>query len=289
MKCVSIIAKSTDEMIMDQHTALYGVLGYPISHSLSPIMHNAAFSASGLNAVYIAFETEDIEGCAKGMKALGIKGMSITIPHKSSVMPFLDEVDDLAKKIGAINTIINGGGKLIGYNTDALGALKALEDKIELYGKTCLIIGAGGAARAIGFSLKQSGVRLNITNRTVRRGEELASSLGCPFVHLREVEGIQVDLLIQTTPVGMYPHVDQCPVPEHILKEGMVVMDIIYNPLETRLLKMAKVCGCVTVSGLKMFINQGAEQFRLWTGINPPVNVMNHAVKEALLKRDERN
>jgi len=276
-------------MIIDQNTNLYGVLGKPIGHSLSPIMHNAAFSATGINAVYLAFETEDLEGALKGASVLGIKGMSVTIPFKSEAISFLDEVDDLAKKIGAINTIINDGGKLIGYNTDALGALKALEDKIELSGKTCLIIGAGGAARAIGFILKQSGVRLKITNRTVRRGEELASSLGCPFVHLREVEGIQVDLLIQTTPVGMYPHIDRCLVQENILEEGMVVMDIIYNPLETRLLKMAKVCGCVTVSGLKMFINQGAEQFRLWTGINPPVNAMNHAVKEALLKRDERN
>ena len=276
-------------MIIDQNTNLYGVLGKPIGHSLSPIMHNAAFLTTGINAVYLAFETEDLEGALKGASALGIKGMSVTIPFKSEVIPYLDEVDDLAKKIGAINTIINDGGKLIGYNTDALGALKALEDKIELSGKTCLIIGAGGAARAIGFILKQSGVRLNITNRTVRRGEELSGSLGCPFVPLREVEGIQVDLLIQTTPVGMFPHIDRCLVQEHILEEGMVVMDIIYNPLETRLLKMAKVCGCVTVSGLKMFINQGAEQFRLWTGINPPVNAMNHAVKEALSKRDERN
>lgn len=276
-------------MIIDQHTRLYGVVGYPISRSLSPIMHNAAFSVRGLNAVYMAFETRDLKGCVRGIRALGIRGMSVTIPHKSAVITLLDEVDGLAGKIGAVNTIVNHDGRFVGYNTDAFGALRALEEKIELSGKNCLIIGAGGAARAIGFILKQSGVRLNITNRTVRRGEELASSLGCPFVPLREVEGIQVDLLIQTTPVGMYPHIDRCLVQEYILEEGVVVMDIIYNPLETRLLKMAKACGCVTISGLKMFINQGAEQFRLWTGINPPVNAMSHAVKEALLKRDERN
>ncbi len=269
-------------MILDQHTELYGVVGYPLGHSLSPIMHNTAFSASGLNAAYLAFETRDIDGCLKGMKALGIRGISVTLPHKSAVIPLLDEVDDLAKRIGAVNTIVNDDGRLIGYNTDAIGALKALEEKIELSGKTCLIIGAGGAARAIGFILRENGVDLKVANRSTERGKSLVLSLSCPFIPLDELEKATADLLIHTTPVGMSPRKDRCLVPEHILKKGMVVMDIIYNPFETKLLAIARARGCTIINGLGMFIQQGAEQFRLWTGLEAPINAMARAVKEAL-------
>jgi len=276
-------------MIIDQHTALYGVIGNPVRHSLSPILHNAAFSATSLNAVYLAFETGDIEECIKGIRALGIKGASITIPFKTTVMPFLDEIDPLAKRIGAVNTIVNDSGRLKGYNTDALGALKALEENVKLPGMTCLIIGAGGAARAIGFMLKEQDVAVSIVNRSRKRGEALAASLGCPFMPLDEISGAKGDLLVQTTSVGMYPHIDQCPVPENILEHGMVVMDIVYLPAETRLLNLAKDRGCVIISGVDMFINQGAEQFRLWTDLDPPFASMRHALMEALLEQDERN
>ena len=276
-------------MIIDQHTGLYGVIGNPVRHSLSPALHNAAFSATGLNAVYLAFETGDIEECLKGIRALGIKGASITIPFKTTVMPFLDEIDPLAKRIGAVNTIVNDSGRLKGYNTDALGALKALEENVKLPGMTCLIIGAGGAARAIGFMLKEQDVAVSIVNRSRKRGEALAASLGCPFVPLDEISGIKGGLLVQTTSVGMYPDIDQCPVPENILENGMVVMDIVYLPAETRLLNLARDRGCVIISGVDMFINQGAEQFRLWTDLDPPFASMRHALKEALLEQDERN
>ena len=269
-------------MIINQYTELFGVVGYPLDHSLSPTMQNTAFSESGLNAVYLAFETRDIESCLKGMKALGIRGLSITIPHKSAVIPLLDDVDGLAKKIGAVNTIINDEGRLIGYNTDATGALKALEEKTELFGKTCLIIGAGGAARAIGFILREQGVHLTIINRTRERGEELANSLGCPFASLKELKVVEADLLIQATPVGMYPNDEQCIISPDVLKQGMVVMDIIYNPLETRLLRRARARGCLTINGLAMFIHQGAEQFRLWTGLEPPISAMTRVVESAL-------
>lgn len=272
----------------DQHTLLYGVIGNPVRHSLSPVLHNAAFSATGLNAVYLAFEAEEIEGCIKGIKALGINGASVTIPFKTTVIPYLNQIDPLASRIGAVNTIVNRDGRLKGYNTDALGALKALEEKIRLPGMSCIIIGAGGAAQAIGFILKEKGVAISVANRSRKRGEGLALSLGCKFIPLDEIKGADGDILIQTTPVGMYPHVDQCPVPEHILDQGMVVMDIIYNPLETRLLRIAKTRGCTAISGIQMFIHQGAEQFRLWTGIDPPIGVMSHAVSEAL-KQDERD
>lgn len=276
-------------MIVDQHTALYGVIGNPVRHSLSPTLHNAVFLATRLNAVYLAFEVEDIEGCIRGIKALGIKGASITIPFKTGVIPYLSEIDPLARRIGAVNTIVNMNGTLKGYNTDAFGALKALEEKTKIPGMTCIIIGSGGAARAIGFILKEMDVALSIANRSSGRGKELARSLGCPYIPLHKIGETRADVLIQTTPVGMYPCVDQCPVPEQILVEGLVVMDIVYNPFETRLIRLAKARGCITINGISMFIHQAAEQLRLWTGIDPPVGVMSHAVKEALLKQNERN
>ncbi len=269
-------------MTIDQHTKLYGVVGHPIGHSLSPTMHNAAFRATGVNAVYLAFDTMDIEGCIKGIKALGIRGMSVTIPHKSAVIPLLDELDALAEQIGAVNTIVNNHGFLTGYNTDAVGALRALEEKVELEGKTCVIIGAGGAARAIGFILKNHGVRLSISNRSVESGENLARYLDCSFVPLAEIENVSMDILIHSTPVGMYPHDEQCLIPREILRKEMVVMDIIYNPLESTLLKRARSQGCLTIDGLGMFIHQGAEQFRLWTGLEAPVEIMRGEVEQAL-------
>ena len=276
-------------MIINQQTKLYGVMGYPIGHSLSPILHNAAFRVCGINAVYLAFESRDAERCLSGMRALGIKGMSITIPHKSKVIPLLDELDPLAKSIGAVNTIVNDSGRLVGHNTDAIGALRSIEEKVLLSGMRCLLIGAGGAARAIGFILKDKGIALSVVNRSSDRGEALAGKLHCPYIPLDEVGKHNADMIIQTTPVGMYPHVNQCPVPEQLFKKDMLVMDIIYNPLETQLLKEAKDHGCIVIDGLSMFIYQGAEQFELWTGVHPPVSEMRRAVEEALQKQNERN
>ncbi len=269
-------------MNIDQKTRLYGVVGHPIGHSLGPTMHNAALAASGLNAVYLAFDVQDVESLIRGVRALGIRGLSVTIPHKSTVIPLLDQVDELAQEIGAVNTIRNEGGRLIGYNTDAKGALMALEAKTEISGKGCLIVGAGGAARAIGFMLKEKGVPLQIANRSRERGEALAQDLGCSFVTLNGVEQTSPDLLINTTSVGMSPHTEESPVPDRILRKGMTVMDIVYNPLQTRLLRTAKERGCVTVDGLGMFVYQGAEQFRLWTGLEAPVEAMSQAARKAL-------
>jgi shikimate dehydrogenase len=245
-------------------------------------MHNAALLARDLNAIYLAFETRDIQGCVRAMKAFGMKGMSVTLPHKSAVVPMLDKMDALAEKIGAVNTVVNEGGHLVGYNTDAKAALDALEQKVQLPGKTCLIIGAGGAARAIGFVLREHDVDIAISNRSLEHGKNLAGSLGCPFVPLNKAEKTQADILIQTTPVGMYPHHDRSIISGDGLREGMVVMDVIYNPKETRILKVAREKGCLTVSGLDMFIFQGAEQFRLWTGLEAPLDDMTAAVTGAL-------
>jgi shikimate dehydrogenase len=269
-------------MKINQHSQLYGVIGNPVRHSLSPAMHNAAFKDRGINAVYLAFEVSDLEGCLRGVRSLNIKGLSVTIPFKENIIPLLNEVDPLAKGIGAVNTVVNDNGCLKGYNTDAMGALRALEEKTSLAGKRFCIIGAGGAARAIGYILKQKGVEITIANRSQARGAALAKALGCGFVSMRELAKAGYDILINTTPVGMSPDVEASPVTDDMLRQGMVVMDVIYNPFKTKLLAMAETKGCTIINGLPMFIHQGAEQFRLWTGVDTPVDVMNDAVREAL-------
>lgn len=275
-------------MRLDAHTVLYGVLGSPVRHSLSPAIHNAAFEATGLNGVYLAFEPEDLPGSLAGAKALSIAGLSVTLPFKSAVIPLLNQLDPLAEKIGAVNTIKNERGKLIGFNTDGAGALKALEAVADLSGKRCLLVGAGGAARAIGYVLSRKGVEIVVANRSAERGKSLAAFLEGRFVPLAEANRIEADLLIQTTSVGMSPITDQLPVTPEALREGMVVMDVIYNPLKTKLLQLAEERGCLAVSGLDMFIYQGAEQFRIWTGLEPPVEIMREAAKKNLLSHTER-
>jgi shikimate dehydrogenase len=270
-------------VIIDQYTEVYGVIGNPVRHSLSPAIHNAAFRGKGVNAIYLAFEITDLKDCIKGIHSLGIKGLSVTIPFKSDIILLLDEMDDLARRIRAVNTVVNKEGRLIGYNTDAIGALKALEEKIEVSDKRAVIIGAGGAARAIGYILKQKGAEVIIANRSLDRGMGLCRELDCEFIKFDKLPYTDTDILINTTPVGMLPHVDSSPVPENVFKEGMVVMDIIYNPFKTRFLAMAETRGCQIINGLPMFIYQGAEQFRLWTGIEAPVALMTEAVKKELI------
>jgi shikimate dehydrogenase len=265
-----------------QPAKIYGVLGNPIGHSLSPVMHNAAFKASDVNALYVAFESSDLRGSIDGMRALGICGVSVTIPFKTSVITHLDALDPLAEKIGAVNTIVNENGWLKGYNTDGLGAMKALQSKMNFEGQKCALVGAGGAARGIGFMAREMGMELLVANRSEDRGLALADFLECPFIPLERIRKIRANVLIQTTPVGMFPHEDASPVPDDVFRKEMVVMDTIYNPLETQLLRSASAHGCVTISGLEMFIQQGAEQFRLWTGIKPPMDVMRAVVTNIL-------
>jgi shikimate dehydrogenase len=274
-------------MRLDAHTVLYCVLGSPVRHSLSPAIHNAAFVATGLNGVYLAFETTDLPGSLAGAKALSFGGLSITLPFKSTVIPLLDHLDPLAERIGAVNTIRNDGGTLIGYNTDGPGALKALEAVTDVSGKRCLLVGAGGAARAIGYVLSRLGVEIVVANRSEDRGKSLAAFLCGRYIPLAEADRVEAELLIQTTSVGMSPITDQVPVSLETLREGMVVMDVVYNPLKTRLLRLAEERGCMTVNGLDMFIYQGAEQFRLWTGIEPPVEIMREAARKNLLSLAE--
>jgi len=272
---------------INSDTILFAVLGDPVSHSLGPLMHNTAFSELGYNGAYLAFQVKDIGKAVVGIKALGVKGASITIPHKVSVMDFLDELDDTAKKIGAVNTIINRAGVLTGYNSDGLGAVKALFERTEIKDKNVVILGAGGAARAIGFAIISEGGRVTVINRTAAKGEELAKDLGADSQPISKMNKIACHILINTTPVGMMPDIDTMPVRKQDLDKTMVVMDVVYNPLKTRLLRAAENIGCQTIDGVSMFVYQGAFQLELWTGMKAPVEVMKKAVLNALGKHDE--
>ncbi len=266
----------------DTLTELYCVLGDPIGHSLSPAMHNCAFGHHGLNAVYLAFQVTDLPAAVSSIRSLGIKGASITRPHKTRVMELLDTIDPTAADIGAVNTIINQNGQLVGKNSDSAGATDALLNQTAIEDKAVLIIGAGGAARAIGFGIRSHGGQVTISNRSAKAGKRLAADLAGAFRPYGELADERFDILINTTPVGMHPQSDACPVPDDILRPNLVVMDIVYNPLETRLLKAAARAGCKTVDGLSMFVNQGACQFEWWTGKKAPVEVMRQAVLENL-------
>jgi shikimate dehydrogenase len=203
-------------------------------------MHNQAFATIGYNAVYLAFRVIDLDSAIKGIRALNFKGVSVTIPHKVAVMEYLDEVEEAAGTIGAVNTIVNKQGRLIGYNTDCPGALEALRTQTIIQGKSVALIGAGGAARAIGFGLVAAGGRVTVLTRSRTTGERLAGDLKAEFSPLNDWQPNRYEILINTTPIGMHPETDASPIPRNDLSKEMVVMDIVYNPIKTRLLKEAE-------------------------------------------------
>ncbi len=250
--------------MIDSWTEVFGVIGNPIRHSLSPILHNFFLKKMGLNGAYLAFEVKDLGAALQGIRGLEVRGVSVTSPFKTDVMVFLDEIDEVAQKIRAVNTILNREGKLTGFNTDWSGAIRVLKQRTDLKGKKVLLIGAGGASRAIGFGLEREGAKIFISNRSHKKGEEVASEIGGLFVS--DPKGLHVDVLINTTPLGMYPKLEETPYPEELLCEGMIVMDVVYRPLETRLLRDARKRGCLLVHGLEMLLYQGVEQFEIWTG-----------------------
>lgn len=245
-------------------------------------MHNAAFEAAGYDGVYLAFEVADVSAAVEGIRALGIHGVSVTIPHKVTVMSLLDEIDETARKIGAVNTIVNQNGTLKGYNTDCAGAVAALMEKTEVNEKHVLIVGAGGAARAIGFGLSGKGAHVTLCNRTEEKGERLAREIQGSFCRLEDIGDRNWEIIVNATSVGMTPNTHDMPIPENLLRTGQVVMDIVYNPIETMLLKKASQTGCTIVDGAAMFIHQGATQFEFWTGRSAPVSVMAETVRKAL-------
>ena len=270
------------EMI-DARTRLYGIIGNPVRHSLSPLIHNRALKRMGINAAYLAFEVDHLDAALKGIRGLGLQGVSVTLPFKTDVIPYLDDIDAMATKIGAINTILNEGGRLIGHNTDWSGAIAALEEKIDLRGKGVHLLGTGGAARAIGFGLKQKGCKVTLFYRSAERAAGLSEELGFdlrPLASLATLKRLDADVLINATPVGMYPRDDVSPVPQSILQRGVTVMDIVYHPLRTRLLREAEEQGCQTIHGLEMLAHQGAAQLELWTGKKADVRQIKKDLRE---------
>lgn len=276
--------------MVDGRTQLFGIIGRPVTHSMSPAMHNAAFAELGLNGVYVPMQPSDVQQGFAGLRALGFVGVSVTVPFKVEIMGLLDQVDAVAHKIGAVNTLLferSDAGDVIshGYNTDWLGANQALANEMTLAGSTVLVLGAGGAGRAVGFGLIEAGARVILTNRTAAKGQALATQLGCPFVAAPDIATIQADALVNTTSVGMHPNVDGLPIAAELLDRFRVVMDIVYAPLQTRLLREAEQRGCRTIDGLQMLLHQGAAQFKLWTGQDAPLATMREALLRELQAR----
>lgn len=269
-------------------TKVYGIFGNPVEHSFSPVIQNAAFQALNLDCVYAPFQVSSLPDAVKGMKAMNIQGLSITIPFKVEILSLLDEIDPLAKKIGAVNTVVNEKGVLKGYNTDGAGALEALKEITPVQDKTILILGYGGAARPIAFALSEEKPKvLYITGRKESEAGALAKEIhdktGISAESRPWQKALDYDILINATPAGMWPHAEETPWPESLLISKTVVFDIVYRPKETLLLSQAKKKGCVLVYGDRMLIYQGAEQFRLWTGEPAPLPVMSRAL-EGFLK-----
>jgi len=279
-------------------SSIYGVIGDPIEHSLSPQMHNAAFKKLGLNCIYLPFRVTRryLKSAMMGMRALNIRGFNVVLPHKTAIVKFLDELDESAQELGAVNTILNDGGRLIGYNTDGLGAARALEEQREdPSDKRIVLIGAGGAARAIAFTLARRARSIFILNRTQHRAFKLAKDierrLGKKILtrSLTRNSLLEVlrdaDILINATSVGMYPRTEETVATRKVLHSGMVVFDIVYNPVKTQLLSEAEAAGAKIITGVGMLVHQGAEAFKIWTNHSPPVEVMRRAVMKGLSGR----
>lgn len=284
---------------IDTATRVCAVIGNPVEHSLSPPIHNAAFEAAGLNYVYVAFRVEDVAACLAGMRAFdGFRGMSVTIPHKLAVMRHLDEIDPMAVKVGSVNTITHEGHRLVGSTTDGPGTLRAFQEaEVSLAGKRIVFVGSGGAVRAVAFAMADlaGAAHITILGRTATRVEGLVGDLrartgasvagGSLANDLTEAMASH-DIVIQGTPLGMFPHaVDETAIPKMLLRPEHVVFDMVYRPFKTRLLREAEAVGCATIPGLEMLLNQAVLQFETWTGVAAPRDVMRAALVRALERR----
>jgi shikimate dehydrogenase len=283
------------EAVISGKTRICGIIGDPIEHSLSPVMQNAAFREMGLDYAYLPFRVKagNLVKAIEGLKALEIAGINVTIPHKVAVIPLLDEIDSLAQRIGAVNTIVNHSGKLKGFNTDAMGFYEALKtNNIVVTKKKLIILGAGGAARAIAFILADKGVELTILNRSLCSAQFIADRVFQEFKTEIRVGELNVnslkttlegaDIVVNTTSVGMSPQKAETPIPLDLLKKEQVIVDIIFNPLKTLLLTEAEKKGARAISGIEMLVRQGAAGFELWTGLRAPIEIMRKAASEAL-------
>jgi len=274
-------------------TKIYGVIADPVGHSLSPVIHNAACAAAGIDAVYVPFlvPAADLSQFIKEADRWPLAGLSVTIPHKESVLDLVTSRDPLVEEIGATNTLrFTEEGGVESFNTDAtaaIGALRAtLEEQEDGFGgrlglKTALILGAGGAARAIACGLRQQGVEVTIASRTADRTQQLADAVGGKAIDWAARHRLPYDCIINATPVGMHPHVNESPFDAAQLRPYMVVFDTVYNPENTLLVKEARAAGCRVITGVEMFVRQAAEQFTIWHGQEPPEDVMRAALKQA--------
>lgn len=270
------------------HTKITGIFGYPIEHTLSPVMHNAAFENLGLDYCYVPFLVlpDDLPYAVKSIRALNLRGVNITIPHKEKVIPLLDEIKEEASIIGAVNTIVNTNGKLTGYNTDGIGFIQSLTEKnISVEGKDILIIGAGGAARSVGYYINQKAKSLAISGRTQYKVENLVKDLNRfnknkNVISLKNVTHIEkYYMIINTTPLGLKDN-DPLPLDTDLLRKDQIVYDLIYK--KTPLIQKATEKGCLTIDGLEMLIWQGAISFELWTGRRPDIAIMRSSLLSAI-------
>jgi shikimate dehydrogenase len=259
-------------------TALCGIVLHPAAHTRSPAMHNAAFRSLGLDAVYLAFDVEPqgLAAAMAGARSLGLRQLAVSLPHKQAVMSHLDEIDDTARRIGAVNTVTQRNGRLLGSNTDWIGAVRALEHHITLEGARAVVLGAGGSARAVVFGLRERGARVSVLNRTPARAEALAAELGAEAAGpLSRLAATPHEVLVNTTSVGLRS--DASPVDAAAIDGGAIVMDAVYDPEQTRLLRDAEARGARGVSGKWMLVYQAAEQLTLWSGREAPIDVMAEA------------
>jgi len=285
---------------IDTSTRLCAVIGNPVEHSLSPLMHNAAFEAAGLNYVYVAFKVEDVGACLTGMRALpSFRGMSVTIPHKMAVMEHLDVIEPMAGHVGCVNTVTNGDGVLTGTITDGLGVLRSFEDAgVSLDGKRVLFAGSGGAVRAVAFAIAErtKAECVTILGRTPARVDAIADDLcertpmaiGRGALSRLEQALADHDVILQGTPIGMYPKPGESVIPKALLRPDHVVFDMVYRPYRTRLIEDAEDVGCTTIVGAEMLVNQAVLQFETWTGVAAPYQVMRDTLV-AELTREERS
>ncbi|MFO1154382.1 MAG: shikimate dehydrogenase [Rhodospirillales bacterium] len=246
-------------------------------------MHTAAYRALGLDYVYVAFGSEDTAGAVAAMRTLGLRGLGVTMPHKIRIIDYLDAIDDDVRAIGAVNTVVNEGGRLTGHNVDWQGAITALREVIDPAGRRAAVVGAGGGARAIAYGLSREGARVTLFNRSRERGAALARDLGLPYAGPPEalLAAAPFELLVHVTPVGFHAP-DDCLIPTTVLRPPLVVFDAVPMPIETALLRAARTAGCITLPGIRMQLHQAALQFRLYTGETPDLRVMEEALRAAI-------
>ncbi|MFH0837981.1 MAG: shikimate dehydrogenase [Patescibacteria group bacterium] len=266
---------------------IYGIVGHPVEHSLSPVMHNAAFKAEGIDAEYRYFDIdpvnpEDLANFCYETDLKGISGFSVTMPYKEAIMDYMDNLDVLAKEVSSVNTVKNEDFNLNGYNTDVTGAIKALQEKAKIKGKKALVLGAGGAARAIIYALREFGAEVFVFNRTPDKAKTLAKWFDAEVIDFRKIKEAGFDIIVNATPVGMFQNTEESLLKADQIKKGSVVMDIVTHPRDTQLLKEARKAGAETISGERMLLHQAAGQFEIWLDKPAPFEVMERALYEEL-------